>query len=1142
MSVARQAVFLSYAREDAAAARRIAEALRASGVEVWFDETELRGGDAWDAKIRRQIRECALFLAVVSANTQTRLEGYFRLEWKLAAQRTHTMAEAKPFLLPMVIDGTDDVEAHVPSEFCAVQWTYLPDGEVPPGFCERVQGLLAELGSGGTRARFPGHGRAPPLALEGGRRGTSFGGRSAPPFPPPPAMRWRLAAVGLAAAAAAVLAVWQPWRGAGPAAMAPAAVTLTPQRSESTQLVAKARALFEESDDLNRENYHLAEEILKRAVAMDVTDAEAWAAYAQLSVEFYRYGFDRTGARIEAMRTQAERALRLAPESVNAQIAIAEASDYLGLDQTATGVKLRALSERAPDNWRVLHALGRKLGRAGKIDEAQTALARADELARDNPALWADAAAYFLAAGRYAEAEIATAKSLARRSNLRALVYNAILTLCWRGDKAAAVAGVEAWPSWALIEDRGCALAGLVYSWARQPEKALAIYQRMPRDYLTDQFFTGPRAALSALAHAQAGHVEAARADWQRALQRAERAMVESPGDSVALYWKGWALAQLGDASGALNILQQLEQRNWMPPSYFAPEAKAAGLTVAIGRPEQALRFLERDVTGPGAEQPAVFRNAFVNFRLTRAVLELNPIFDPLRKDPRFQRLIERAAAPFGMAASATAPDRSSVAVLAFKNLAPDRENEYFSDGISDELINVLGRISGLRVIGRTSAFAFKNKEVTAAEIGEKLNVAHLVEGSVQRAGSRARINASLIRAQTGEQMWADGFEFDLKDVFTAQEAIAARIAKSLSLTLGNNPRIVRSVNPDAHVLVLEARHHFTARTYEGFARAEKALLAALQIDPQFAEARACLGLVWITRARYSETDGMRQAPQEAEKGEAEARRAIALDPSVPDGYLALGYAALWDGEFFEAEQQLRKALALNQNSADVRHFLGLVYACRGKLDLAIAEHQLAATLEPLGWMNLQNFARALYWAQRFGEALTINERAAATRLGSEMFIPNRGEQARLSWQLGRRDDAVAAALSLRQNPNLYPRWQLDSAAVRVLWRAGRKREAQAYADELFEKWPADHYQRGFVLTALERFDEALPYLERTPAQPVRYLYWDEMWDPWRDDPRFKQVIAKLGRTEEYQTARESLARLQAQAGSQAERAAGGRK
>jgi TolB-like protein len=139
-----KAVFLSYAREDTAAAQRIAEALRSHGVEVWFDQNELRGGDAWDAKIRKQIRECALFMPVISAHTQARGEGYFRLEWKLAVERTHLMAEGMPFLSPVVIDATPDAGAVVPGEFMRVQWTRLTGGLPTSQFVEQAKRLLAE--------------------------------------------------------------------------------------------------------------------------------------------------------------------------------------------------------------------------------------------------------------------------------------------------------------------------------------------------------------------------------------------------------------------------------------------------------------------------------------------------------------------------------------------------------------------------------------------------------------------------------------------------------------------------------------------------------------------------------------------------------------------------------------------------------------------------------------------------------------------------------------------------------------------------------------------------------------------------------------------------------------------------------------
>jgi TolB-like protein/Tfp pilus assembly protein PilF len=139
----KNAVFLSYAAEDAAPAGRLCATLRAAGIEVWFDQSELRGGDAWDAAIRKQIRSCALFIPLISANSQARAEGYFRLEWKLAVDRSHLMAADKAFLLPIVIDDTRNGDARVPDKFRELQWTSLPGGETPPVFIERLQRLLS---------------------------------------------------------------------------------------------------------------------------------------------------------------------------------------------------------------------------------------------------------------------------------------------------------------------------------------------------------------------------------------------------------------------------------------------------------------------------------------------------------------------------------------------------------------------------------------------------------------------------------------------------------------------------------------------------------------------------------------------------------------------------------------------------------------------------------------------------------------------------------------------------------------------------------------------------------------------------------------------------------------------------------------
>lgn len=151
------AVFLSYASEDSVAAERICASLRAAGVEVWFDQNELRGGDAWDAAIRKQIRSCALFIPVISVNTHARIEGYFRLEWKLAIDRSHLIAPDQAFLLPVAIDATSQTDERIPDRFRELHWTRLPAGAAPPAFVERVRQLLERLATSATASSAQSH-------------------------------------------------------------------------------------------------------------------------------------------------------------------------------------------------------------------------------------------------------------------------------------------------------------------------------------------------------------------------------------------------------------------------------------------------------------------------------------------------------------------------------------------------------------------------------------------------------------------------------------------------------------------------------------------------------------------------------------------------------------------------------------------------------------------------------------------------------------------------------------------------------------------------------------------------------------------------------------------------------------------------
>ncbi len=306
-----RAVFLSYASQDADAARRICETLRTAGIEVWFDQNELVGGDAWDAKIRKQIADCALFVPIISAATQARGEGYFRIEWRLAAQRTHGMADDTTFLLPIVIDDTRDSDARVPAEFKAVQWTRLPAGEPLEKTCLRVRALLGGSPMGMGRP-FPAHSAEVIAATK------------KPRLPVP------LLALGAVVIGVAVVALYfalRPRRSPGeiakPMAIAPpAAANVTakvndPPASEAGQLLARARALIDKPS-YTRANLAAAEELTRKATEISAGSADAWAERAYVNAGYVTGGWDSSIQRRHDAQDFARRALAFDSNQVEA--------------------------------------------------------------------------------------------------------------------------------------------------------------------------------------------------------------------------------------------------------------------------------------------------------------------------------------------------------------------------------------------------------------------------------------------------------------------------------------------------------------------------------------------------------------------------------------------------------------------------------------------------------------------------------------------------------------------------------------------------------------------------------------------------------------------------------------------------------
>ncbi len=620
------AVFLSYASQDAEAARRICDALRTSGVEVWFDQNELTGGDAWDAKIRRQIAECELFVPVISASTQARLEGYFRIEWKLAAQRTHAMAEEKTFLLPVVIDDTRDADAKVPAEFKAVQWTRLPGGETPDKFCARVKRLLdGEIVAG---VADPGPASARPAARHGEDVASPTGKPAANKF-----WAWFGYAWGIAGALAGMIflfrAVWPTPRRAEPASASPpasvpaqAVVPMSPAR----ELAEKARILIDEIDS-TPDDYATAEGLLKRALELEQNDGEIWAISSRLNSMYLSRSFDNTDARREPARSQAERALKLAPESVETLLAIARVNRRT--DAARAEEALRKALTHAPNDGRLLLNLASLYRVQNRSDEAMALYEQAAASPDVGPLARYDQFLVTFYQRKFADAERYVREAVAALPTTNFVTGKAMVELTWRGQPEAALRTLAAAPGKVRAEPRSVIVTVLAAQMNRQPEEALAALRRFPADYVNDAWYIGPKALLVGLCEAQANRPEAARVAWESGIALLRKRLEETPNNPDLHLRFGELLAWSGQTEAALREAKLYEQLTAGHPSDWV--FSVARIYAALGRGDEAVPVLAAELVAPPSGR----------WPLTPALLRLDPLWDKLRGDARFQALLK---------------------------------------------------------------------------------------------------------------------------------------------------------------------------------------------------------------------------------------------------------------------------------------------------------------------------------------------------------------------------------------------------------------------------------------------------------------------------------------------------------------------
>jgi TolB-like protein/Tfp pilus assembly protein PilF/predicted Ser/Thr protein kinase len=350
-----------------------------------------------------------------------------------------------------------------------------------------------------------------------------------------------------------------------------------------------------------------------------------------------------------------------------------------------------------------------------------------------------------------------------------------------------------------------------------------------------------------------------------------------------------------------------------------------------------------------------------------------------------------------------------SIAVLPFANLGGEKENEYFSDGLGEEIISVLGRIPGLKVIARTSAFAFRGKELDIRKIAEMLGVRTVLEGSVRRAGSRIRVSAQLISAEDGSHVWSERYDRELADVFALQDEIAGAITTALTSKLtvhAVQPEAPRQHTPilGAYEAVLRARYHLNKVTPESMARARECLQQAIAIDPEYALPHSVLGGCFVSPAVY----GMIPAHQAMPLARASYQKALEIDPMLPEALVGLAaICMLYDYDWKEAERLFGMAMSRGplHGGARVRyaHFL----YCTGRPETAMQEFEGAVQGDPLNLQLRSILALALMMAARDRDA--VSECRHILEL-DENYYPGHFYLSLAYGQLGETEEALASA------------------------------------------------------------------------------------------------------------------------------------
>jgi adenylate cyclase len=473
---------------------------------------------------------------------------------------------------------------------------------------------------------------------------------------------------------------------------------------------------------------------------------------------------------------------------------------------------------------------------------------------------------------------------------------------------------------------------------------------------------------------------------------------------------------------------------------------------------------------------------------------------------------IFRMVMPWDERAAPPPADHGRIAVLPFSNLSPDPGDEYFADGITEEMITTLSNLSGLSVISRTSIMKYKGKEKSVGEIGRELGVGSVLEGSVRKAGNKVRVTTQLIDVAQDRHLWAQNYDRELVDVFQVQSDIASQVSEALRTRIlpAEKGRIERPPTRDmeAFELYLRGRAYWNERSHDSMKKAIKCFENAVSKDPGFALAYAGIANVYNVLFSY----GQVSAREALASMESNTSKALELDPELAEAHAALAGLSAYRWDWAGALREIRRSIELNPSYATAHHWRSILLCNLRRLDEALVEMERARELDPLSLIITTALGVVHHFRREYAEAEALHMKALAM---DPNFQPALANLAVEYISQGKRDEYA------KMFPVLEDSYRgVDSAIATIadgLAFLGRSDEARKLLAEAVKVWERDKLAATDIASVFMRLgevDETFKWLDVAYRQKDWYLVSiniEPAWDPVRGDPRFEELVSKMG-------------------------------